>query len=183
MKDYENQLYFLNKINQDIDKSDDIPKEVFQNLKGIFSFILDLYNIDNINHEELGIVSLIIILSHSFYYAKRGIIKNKIIYLYEKLKSINIFQNEEFWKKYLEYIIIEEINKQNKNNELNEKQIQKYKRNFAFSPMLNIILYMKNFGIKKNKIRNIINDSFEKYNISKENKDSVNSYIEEQMIK
>ena len=75
MKDYENQLYFLNKINQDIDKSDDIPKEVFQNLKGIFSFILDLYNIDNINHEELGIVSLIIILSHSFYYAKRGIIK------------------------------------------------------------------------------------------------------------
>ena len=135
---------------------------MFQNLKGIFSFILDLYNIDNINHEELGIVSLIIILSHSFYYAKRGIIKNKIIYLYEKLKSINIFQNEEFWKKYLEYIIFEEINKQNKNNELNEKQIQKYKRNFAFSPMLNIILYMKNFRIKKNKIRNIINDSFEK---------------------
>ena len=27
MKDYENQLYFLNKINQDIDKSDDIPKK------------------------------------------------------------------------------------------------------------------------------------------------------------
>ena len=180
MKDYNNQLYFLNKINQVRTTSYEIPEEVFQYLKKIFSFILDLFNIHNISNEEIGIVSYIIILSQTYYYFNKGIIKSKKIYLSEKLKSKNVFKNDEFWEKFLEYLINEEINKQKKveNIDFTEEQIQKLKAKLAFGQMLSVILKMKNFGFKKRKIRNIIHDSSEKYNISEEHKDTVNSYID-----
>ena len=47
--------------------------------------------------------------------------------------------------------------------------------------MLTTTLNMKKFGFEKSQIRNIIHDSFEKYNISEENKKKVNSFIEEQI--
>ena len=144
-----------------------------------FFFILDLFNRDNINNEELQIVREVIILSQTFYYEYKGIIKNKIIYLYEKLKSKKIFQSNEFWKKYLEYHINEEINKKNKeqNNKLTEEQIQNLITNFAYSPMVNIVLNMKKIGLKKSQIKIFIHDSFEKYNIPEKHKKMVNSVI------
>ena len=140
---------------------------------------MDLFNRDNISNEELQIVREIIILSQTFYYEYRGIIKNKIIYLYEKLKSKKIFQSNEFWKKYLEYHINEEINKKNKeqNNKLTEEQIQNLITNFAYSPMVSIVLNMKKIGLKKSQIKIFIHDSFEKYNIPENYKKMVNSVI------
>ena len=140
---------------------------------------MDLFNLDNINNEELQIVREVIILSQTFYYEYRGIIKNKIIYLYEKLKSKKIFQSNEFWKKYLEYNINEEINKKNKeqNNKLTEEEIQNLITNFAYSPMVSIVLNMKKIGLKKSQIKIFINDSFEKYNIPENYKKMVNSVI------
>ena len=140
---------------------------------------MDLFNRDNISNEELQIVREIIILSQTFYYEYKGIIKNKIIYLYEKLKSKKIFQSNEFWKKYLEYLINAEINKKNKeqNIKLTEEQIQNLITNFAYSPMVNIVLNMKKIGLKKSQIKIFIHDSFEKYNIPEKHKKMVNSVI------
>ena len=81
MEDHQNQLYFLIKMHNVRGIYKEIPKEVFQYLKQIFSFILDLFNIDNISDEELQIVREIIILSETFYKTKYIIIKKKKIYI------------------------------------------------------------------------------------------------------
>ena len=178
MNDYENQLYFLIKISQARTITKEIPEEVLQYLERIFSFILDLFNIHNISNKEFGILSLIISLSKTFYYVK-GIITKKRIYPYEKLTSKEIFQKKGFWKEFLEYLINEERKKkiEELNNKLTKKQIKYLEADIAFTPMLVIILYMKNFGFKENEIEILINDSFKKYNISEELKDTVNLYI------
>ena len=178
MKDYENQLYFLEKMNK-ARSFGRVQKDKFQYLKKIFAFIFNLFNLDNFSKEQLKIVQLILILSKTFYYDK-GIIKTKKIYLIENLKSQTILKKIKFWRGLLEFIIKEDINNAKKNENFD---LEVLKTNTAYGKMLYVISEMVEIGLEKEEIEIFIQDSFEKYTIPEPLQNIVNSVFEEQMSK
>ena len=178
MKDYKNQLYFLEKMNKDRSFGR-VQKDKFQYLEKIFAFIFNLFNLDNFSKEQLKIVQLILILSKTFYYDK-GIIKTKKIYLIENLKSQTILKKIKFWRGLLEFIIKEDINNAKKNENFD---LEVLKTNTAYGKMLYVISEMVEIGLEKEEIEIFIQDSFEKYTIPEPLQNIVNSVFEEQMSK
>ena len=173
------QRYFLIKINNCRTFGIfEIPLEIFNYIKNIFSAILNSLNfLENDEpeiffNEEIQNAKLIIILSQTFYIVKD---KEKI-YIQNELKNEKIFQNKEFW----ELIIKSSINKEMKNLEKfikdnieNEEFIKERKKSIAFSQILPYVDTMKGFGVKEDKNKMIISPLIDEYDISEENKEII----------
>ena len=182
MEYYENQLYFLNKITKVSGTIKlGLPKDVFDYLDEIFSRISkSIYgNLDDMNNIKFQIVGKIIDLSNTFYYndfpRRKSLIKN--------LRNIFVFRGDTFWRKYLEYLINEEIKKQTKKqiDKLTEEEEQNLKTKFAYIPMANIALIMRKFKFDKNSLKHFMDEFIEKYKIFEENKNYVYSCMEEKL--
>ena len=179
-----NQEYFLGKLTDYRTVGYNISLDAFNYLEKIFSFIVDSLtrnNISNdISNENLGIFRNLIILSQTFY----KITENEKIYLHEKLKDKEIFHVIEFWKKYSEYIIKQEIEKLIKNEETNQEgeKLDKLREKGAFSQLLDIIKNMKDFEFEKNQIKETIAEYIKQYNISEEYQLALNSIINQPII-
>ena len=182
MEYYENQLYFLNKITKVSGTIKlGLPKDVFDYLDEIFSRISkSIYgNLDDMNNIKFQIVGKIIDLSNTFYYndfpRRKHLIKN--------LRNMFVFRDYTFWRKYLEYLINEEIKKQTKKqiDKLTEEEEQNLKTKFAYIPMANIALIMREFKFDKNSLKHFMDEFIEKYKISEENKNYVYSCMEEKL--
>ena len=182
MEYYENQLYFLNKITKVSGTIKlGLPKDVFDYLDEIFSIISkSIYgNLDDMNNIKFQIVGKIIDLSNTFYYndfpRRKRLIKN--------LRNMFVFRDYTFWRKYLEYLINEEIKKQTKKqiDKLTEEEEQNLKTKFAYIPMASIALIMREFKFDKNSLKHFMDEFIEKYKISEENKNYVYSCMEEKL--
>ena len=118
-----------------------------------------------------------IILSETFYYEKENKKeKNKKeeniekIYLIDYIKYYKLFQNIDFWEGIIEYMIQDEIiknekiNKKNKTNESPEDMKNKIS-NIGFSIVLSYTNTMNEFNISKENIIKIVETFVKKYNI------------------
>ena len=118
-----------------------------------------------------------IILSETFYYEKENKKeKNKKeeniekIYLIDYIKYYKLFQNIDFWEGIIEYMIQDEIiknekiNEKNKTNESPEDMKNKIS-NIGFSIVLSYTNTMNEFNISKENIIKIVETFVKKYNI------------------
>ena len=177
MEVYENQEYFLLKLNNYRVVTKNISEEAFNYIEKIFSFIVNYLTGKNINNENFGVFRSVIILSQTFVYK---ITENEKIFLQDKLKVKQIFGGIEFWKKYSGYLINQEVDKLIKNEETNQEgeKLDKLRERGAFSQLLDVIKNMKDFGFPKNQIKETIAQYFDQYKISQENQLTLNSYVD-----
>ena len=141
------------------------PKKIFDDIVKIFKLILDKIEVE----KDLYIFEICIILSLTFYY----IDKDQKIYIYNCIKSHNIYKSEEMWRNYISFNIEDKIDKFNelqyrieakdKKGE-NEKYKEKYDE-IIFSQIITITKNMCDFDFDIDKAEIIINEFIKKYNI------------------
>ena len=106
-----------------------------------------------------------IILSQTFYYEEN----EKKIYIFDSIKNNNWLNSVVFWKGIIDFMIQSEIQRNKSVNPiLNNESENETKRkisNIGFSQLLPFSSNMKDFGIEKNVILEIIDEFINKYNI------------------
>ena len=141
------------------------PKKIFDDIVKIFKIILDRIEIG----KDINIFEICIILSLTFYY----IDKDQKIYIYNFIKSHNVFKSEEMWRNYINFNIEDKIDKFNelqyqieKNDKKGEDEIKKKKHEeIIFSQIITITKNMCDFDFDINKTEIIINEYIKKYNV------------------
>ena len=111
----------------------------------------------------------------------------KIKYIYKKIENSEIFKSKKFWEDLLDFCINKEIVK-NVNNDVTNGNILKENRkdaedkisNTAFGKIVNYSKDMKDFGLNKENIIQIVSPIMEKFRLNKEPielvKNIINSY-------
>ena len=109
------------------------------------------------------IEGLLLILSQTYYKEING---NKI-YILEEIKSHELFKRDEFWKSFIVNKIEEEIkmkrNMESKNN-YNILLTQEKKEDIILTKLLPFSELLKEYDVSKNKIFDLVNQIFDKYN-------------------
>ena len=157
-------------------------EKLLNDLKDILLYILE------ISEKELDYDSAknCIILSQTFYTENKNNNNNNNdnnnnnnkIYLFESICNNKWLNSFEFWKGIINYMIIEEIYKNNeitKYNSLNENEEEKIVRlsNIAFSQLLSYTNNMMEFKINKSLIIVIIDEFVKQYKINENYSDSI----------
>jgi len=141
------------------------PKKIFNDIVKIFKIILDQIEVG----KDINIFEICIILSLTFYY----IDKDQKIYIYNFIKSHNIFKSEEMWRNYINFNIEDKIDKFNelqykieKDDKKGENEINKKKHEeIIFSQIITITKNMCDFDFDIDKTEIIINEFIKKYNV------------------
>ena len=122
------------------------------------------------------IEGLLLILSQTYYKEING---NKI-YILEEIKSHELFKRDEFWKSFIVNKIEEEIkmkrNMESKNN-YNILLTQEKKEDIILTKLLPFSELLKEYDVSKNKIFDLVNQIFDKYNCNEKTKERVFSFI------
>ena len=122
------------------------------------------------------IEGLLLILSQTYYKEING---NKI-YILEEIKSHELFKRDEFWKSFIVNKIEEEIkmkrNMESKNN-YNILLTQEKKEDIILTKLLPFAELLKEYDVSKNKIFDLVNQIFDKYNCNEKTKERVFSFI------
>ena len=145
-----------------------IPEKKYYEIGKIMNSILD--NI--LKDEDLTSAKNIMILSQTYYINDEN---NKKKYLQLIIQNNPIFKNVNFWKKYVQFMIVYEI-KENVRKEIkngiimmnNEEQNENKYNNIVFGQLVPIANNMIEFGLDKEKIKEIIQEKFESYRISED---------------
>lgn len=159
--------FFMSLNNYRIKGNYEMTETVFNIIKKIF-FIAQ----DNLQEKsEKGLENLIIILSQTFY-LKRN---NTKMYLQEVIKEHSLFKSQAFWKNHIEQIIKDEIDaieKDEKEGKIiyTKETKEKKKKEIIMTKLLPFTTYMKEFGLDKNIILNLINPIMEQYNFDENSK-------------
>ena len=159
-QDKEYILFFLQKLNNDRARGDEITNmETFYRLGDLFKFISNII----LNNNDYDCFKYISILSMT-YFRMDG---DKKIYIYNFIRDHSKLKNVDFWGKYLDnminYDINNEIYKNKKNLEIDEKE-QEFTINFAtFSNVLSVVNNMTDFGLEKEFIENFLDFVKKKY--------------------
>ena len=167
--DYRN--YFISALTkQRINGKYKREEKVFYELLEIIKYILDLAEKEN-NYDN---ARNCIILSQTFFFEKN--VKGKIekIYLMEFIKDNKWLANSHFWKEFIEDEIIRDKLKfeeelKLKDNKKNKGDVTK----IYFGKLITYSHNMNMFGITKEEAFEIINYFMDKYEISKDMKDTV----------
>ena len=139
-----------------------ITETAFNIIKNIFNICQDYL----LNNKDKSLEGLIIILSQTFYILK----DEKKKYLQEELKEHPLYKKIEFWENHLKEIIIDEINKVEKNEkegrivytkEIKEKKI----RELIVAKIIPFSSYMLDFGFSKEMVINLINPVMDEYKL------------------
>ena len=135
-----------------------LSSELFDILTKMFSLISDMI----IKEKDFDSQKSLLILSQTFYKSEG----DKKIFIFNTIKSHELFQKEENWLNYIKYEIEEKINDKNKSqNESNKDDINKIKNEIILSQITNLIPIMKNFDLDNQKLVNIINSIIDFYTI------------------
>ena len=135
-----------------------LSSELFDIFTKMFSLISDMI----IKEKDFDSQKSLLILSQTFYKSEG----DKKIFIFNTIKSHELFQKEENWLNYIKYEIEEKINDKNKSqNESNKDDINKIKNEIILSQITNLIPIMKNFDLDNQKLVNIINSIIDFYTI------------------
>lgn len=135
-----------------------LSSELFDIFTKTFSLISDMI----IKEKDFDSQKSLLILSQAFYKLE----EDKKIFIFNTIKSHELFQKEENWLNYIKYEIEEKINDKNKSqNESNKDDINKIKNEIILSQITNLIPIMKNFDLDNQKLVNIINSIIDFYTI------------------
>ena len=129
-------------------------------------------------NREISLEGMIIILSQTFYIMKDG---NKF-FIQKAIKDHPLFKKEEFWENYLKDGLDEEIEKVKKNEKHeSEKNLQIKVNEVMLSKVIPISSYMRDFGLNDEKIINIVNNIFNRYEINEEGRNMILSLLEKKV--
>ena len=135
-----------------------LSSELFDIFTKMFLLISDMI----IKEKDFDSQKSLLILSQAFYKSEG----DKKIFIFNTIKSHELFQKEENWLNYIKYEIEEKINDKNKSqNESNKDDINKIKNEIILSQITNLIPIMKNFDLDNQKLVNIINSIIDFYTI------------------
>ena len=151
--------YFLSILeNKKNNSNAALSSELFDIFTKMFSLISDMI----IKEKDFDSQKSLLILSQAFYKSEG----DKKIFIFNTIKSHELFQKEENWLNYIKYEIEEKINDKNKSqNESNKDDINKIKNEIILSQITNLIPIMKNFDLDNQKLVNIINSIINFYTI------------------
>ena len=154
-KDYRIHFFATLGIKRD-NKNNTLTIQLFNVITKIFSFLADIILKEKDYESECNLL----ILAQTFYKLEKD---NKKIFICDSIKDKALFKNEEIWIEYIKYQVSSDyqkkylIIKSNKNNEKpDQKVIDKRNIEIIFSQILSTNQSMKNFGVDKNKILNIV---------------------------
>jgi hypothetical protein len=154
-KDY--RIHFFATLGNKRDsKNNTLTIQLFNVITKIFSFLADIILKEKDYESECNLL----ILAQTFYKLEKD---NKKIFICDSIKDKALFKNDEIWIEYIKYQVSSDyqkkylIIKSNKNNEQpDQKVIDKRNIEIIFSQILSTNQSMKNFGVDKNKILNIV---------------------------
>ena len=151
--------YFLSILeNKKNNSNAALSSELFDIFTKMFLLISDMI----IKEKDFDSQKSLLILSQTFYKSEG----DKKIFIFNTIKSHELFQKEENWLNYIKYEIEEKINDKNKSqNESNKDDINKIKNEIILSQITNLIPIMKNFDLDNQKLVNIINSIIDFYTI------------------
>ena len=151
--------YFLSILeNKKNNSNAALSSELFDIFTKMFLLISDMI----IKEKDFDSQKSLLILSQAFYKSEG----DKKIFIFNTIKSHELFQKEENWLNYIKYEIEEKINDKNKSqNESNKDDINKIKNEIILSQITNLIPIMKNFDLDNQKLVNIINSIIDFYTI------------------
>jgi hypothetical protein len=154
-KDYRIHFFATLGIKRD-NKNNTLTIQLFNVITKIFSFLADIILKEKDYESECNLL----ILAQTFYKLEKD---DKKIFICDSIKDKALFKNEEIWIEYIKYQVSSDyqkkylIIKSNKNNEQpDQKVIDKRNIEIIFSQILSTNQSMKNFGVDKNKILNIV---------------------------
>ena len=160
--------YFLSILENKKNNSNVVlSSELFDIFTKMFSLISDMI----VKHKDYDSQKCLLILSQAFYKSE----EDKKIFIFNNIKSHELFQKEDNWINYIKHEIEEKINKKNKNqNESNKDDIDKTKNEIILSQITNVVQTMKNLELDNQKLINIINSLIDFYTmLTKESKEKI----------
>ena len=156
----------------------EIPKKKYDEIGSIMYAIMDNVLIN----DDLNISKKVMILSQTYYIKDEN--QNKI-YLQNVIQKNPIFKNINFWKKFIQNSIHNEINesvrKDKKNGTLmndNQKENTNKYNNIIFSQLISLANNMIEFGLDKENIKSLILENCESYRINENSRKIIMDLIE-----
>ena len=133
-------------------------------------------------NDDLNISKKVMILSQTYYIKDEN--QNKI-YLQNVIQKNPIFKNINFWKKFIQNSIHNEINESVRKDKINgtlmndnqKENTNKY-NNIIFSQLISLANNMIEFGLDKENIKSLILENCESYRINENSRKIVMDLIE-----
>jgi DNA-binding transcriptional regulator YhcF (GntR family) len=173
---HSNRVVFLQKLSEyRIKGKFELTKKTFDIFTKLFNTIINTTERDNDFHS----IKNAIILSQTYYIKTDN---NNKLYLQKNIENNKIFKSKSFWEEFLQYSISKEIvvsiNNDTKNGTLlteNKKDSDDKKSNIAFSQILPYADNMREFGLDKETIQEIIYPIINQYKINPESIEVIKS--------
>ena len=165
-----NRIIFIQKLSQFRNYGKfEIPKREYIILAKLFNKIIK--NIDK--NVDYDCIINVIILSQTYY----AIIEEKKEYLQKEIMDNVVFKTKDFWENFINFSIIKEISHCPINDNLKDEDIESRYSNVVFSQLVPITKNMIDFGLEVDNIKSLILNVIGKYNINKEQTDTIFSLI------
>lgn len=175
---HHNRVVFLQQLSEFRTSRFEISQKTFDIFTKLFYTMIDTVQRDNDFHT----ISNIIIISQTYY--TKGEKESDKIYLQKKIQNNEIFKSQKFWEEFLEFSINKKI-VQCVSNDVKSGNILKEKRkdtedkmsNIAFSQIAPYTDNMKEFGLDKEIIKQVVFPIMEKYKMSNQLIETINGII------
>ena len=176
---HHNRVVFLQQLSEFRTSGNfELSKSTFDLLGKLLNTIIKTVQRDNDFHTMKNAI----ILSQTYY--KIGENEDDKIYLQKIIQHNEIFQSKEFWEEFLDFLInkeiVQSVNNDVKNGNIlkeNRKEAEDKMGNIAFTQILPQASNMKDFGIDKDIINQVIFPRMEKYKVQEESKESIKGII------
>ena len=177
---HHNRVVFLQQLSEFRNKGKfEISQKTFDIFDKLFNTMINTVQRDNDFHA----VKNAIIISQTYYI--KGEKENDKIYLQKRIQNNEIFKSQKFWEEFLEFSINKEIvncvsNDVKSGNILkeNRKETEDKMSNIAFSQIVPYTDNMKEFGLDKEIIKQVVFPRMEKYKMSDELIESIKGIID-----
>ena len=177
---HHNRVVFLQQLSEFRNKGKfEISQKTFDIFDKLFNTMINTVQRDNDFHS----VKNAIIISQTYYI--KGEKENDKIYLQKRIQNNEIFKSQKFWEEFLEFSINKEIvncvsNDVKSGNILkeNRRETEDKMSNIAFSQIVPYTDNMKEFGLDKEIIKQVVFPRMEKYKMSDELIESIKGIID-----
>ena len=177
---HHNRVVFLQQLSEFRNKGKfEISQKTFDIFDKLFNTMINTVQRDNDFHA----VKNAIIISQTYYI--KGEKENDKIYLQKRIQNNEIFKSQKFWEEFLEFSINKEIvncvsNDVKSGNILkeNRRETEDKMSNIAFSQIVPYTDNMKEFGLDKEIIKQVVFPRMEKYKMSDELIESIKGIID-----
>ena len=154
----------------------DIPEKEYEIIVKFFKLMINMISEEKEKDEnDILVTNFIIVLSQTFYVDKNG----EKCYLINELKGNKIFEDKDYWEKYIKYHINEDIDRvinNLKNNKL--KNSTNAYRDIGFSLILSFCNNMIQFEMPKEILLKIVEPLYKEYQITEEMKATIDGIIQ-----